>query len=59
MRNAEYSEIPNPKTQIREAPVLMVVSLMLTAIGALLSFFAPSVFLELAKMIAASVTGGN
>jgi multicomponent Na+:H+ antiporter subunit D len=59
MRNAEYSEIPNPKSQIREAPVLMVVSLMLTAIGALLLFFAPSVFLELAKMIAASVTGGN
>lgn len=52
-------EIPNPKSQIREAPVLMVVSLMLTAIGALLLFFMPSVFLELAKMIAASVTGGN
>lgn len=52
-------EIQNPKSKIREAPVLMVVSLMLTAIGALLLFFMPSVFLELAKMIAASVTGSN
>ncbi|MCH7764247.1 MAG: monovalent cation/H+ antiporter subunit D family protein [Candidatus Marinimicrobia bacterium] len=52
-------EIQNPKSKIREAPVLMVASLMLTAIGALLLFFMPSVFLELAKMIAASVTGGN
>ena len=60
-------EIPNPKpvvsevepSQIREAPFLMVASLTLTAIGTLLLFFAPSVFLELAKMIAASVTGGS
>ncbi len=46
-------------SQIREAPILMVASLMLTAIGAMLLFFAPSIFLELAKMIAASITGGS
>lgn len=45
--------------KLHEAPALMVVPLVLTAIGALALFFAPSVFLELARMAVASVTGGN
>lgn len=44
---------------IKEAPALMVVPLLLTAMGALVLFFAPSVFLDLARMVVAGVTGGN
>jgi multicomponent Na+:H+ antiporter subunit D len=44
---------------IREAPAFMVVPLVLTAIGALALFFWPGVFLELARMVVAGVTGGN
>jgi multicomponent Na+:H+ antiporter subunit D len=44
---------------IHEAPALMVAALVLTASGAVALFFKPSLFLELAKMVVASVTGGN
>ena len=44
---------------INEAPAFMVVPLVLTAAGTLALFFIPSAFLELAKMVAASATGGN
>ncbi|MDP3049218.1 MAG: hypothetical protein Q8N12_07305, partial [Thermodesulfovibrionales bacterium] len=40
---------------LKEAPALMVIPLVLTAIGALVLFFAPSVFLELARMVVAGV----
>ena len=39
------------KAERREAPAMMVVPLMLTAIGTLVLFFAPSVFLDLATMV--------
>lgn len=44
---------------IHEAPALMVVPLLLTATGAMALFFAPSAFLDLAKMVVISVTGGD
>ena len=48
------------KTQsIKEAPPLMVGALVLTASGAVALFFKPSLFLDLARMITASVTGVN
>ncbi|UCH44766.1 MAG: monovalent cation/H+ antiporter subunit D family protein, partial [Nitrospiraceae bacterium] len=43
---------------IQEAPPMMVTALMLTATGAVALFFKPSVFLDLARMVTASVTGG-
>lgn len=46
-------------TGISEAPALMVVPLALTAFGVLVMFFSPSVFLDLARMAVAGVTGGN
>jgi multicomponent Na+:H+ antiporter subunit D len=46
-------------TGISEAPALMVVPLVLTGLGALLLFFCPSVFLELARIAVSSATGGN
>ncbi len=51
--------IPNSEPGIHEAPAFMVAPLTLTAIGAGALFFAPSVFLDLARMVVASVTGGN
>ncbi len=55
------SEIRNPKSEfkIHEAPAFMVVSLVLTAIGALVLFFSPSVFLDLARMAVTGVIGAN
>ncbi|MDH4162619.1 MAG: monovalent cation/H+ antiporter subunit D family protein [Nitrospirota bacterium] len=44
---------------IHEAPLLMVVPLMLTALGALALFFAPSVFLDLARGAVSAVMGGQ
>ncbi|RJR17029.1 MAG: monovalent cation/H+ antiporter subunit D family protein [Nitrospiraceae bacterium] len=44
---------------VHEAPAMMVVPLVLTAAGAIALFFAPSTFLELAKIVVSSVTGGN
>ncbi|MDP6685448.1 MAG: hypothetical protein QGI05_00690, partial [Candidatus Omnitrophota bacterium] len=51
--------IPNSEPGIHEAPAFMVAPLTLTAIGAGALFFAPSIFLDLARMVVASVTGGN
>ena len=53
------TEIYTSKSQIREAPTLMVSALVLTAIGVLLLFFKPSIFLQLANMISVSLTGVN
>jgi multicomponent Na+:H+ antiporter subunit D len=53
---------PDPghsETGIKEAPTLMVVPLILTAVGAVVLFFQPSVFLDLARMTVDAVTGGN
>lgn len=44
---------------IREAPIFMVAALVFTAVMSALLFFTPSVFLELAKMVVVSVTGGK
>ena len=55
----ESAENYTSKSQIREAPILMVVSLVLTAIGTLLLFFMPSIFLELANIISVSMTEGK
>ncbi len=41
---------------LSESPAMMVVPLMLTAIGALALFFYPGVFIELARIIMATVT---
>jgi len=56
-----HSELhtPNSELKIHEAPALMVVPLVLTAIGAVALFFMPSLFLDLARMAVTSVTGGN
>lgn len=43
---------PWEKTRYDEAPILMVCALCLTALVTLILFFAPSVFFDLAKMIA-------
>jgi multicomponent Na+:H+ antiporter subunit D len=43
---------------IHEAPVLMVVPLLLTAAGAVVLFFKPSLFLALAKLVVAGLRGG-
>jgi len=45
------------KHGLEEAPALMLVPLVLTAIGAVLLFLFPSVFLDLAKIVVARVTG--
>ncbi len=49
----------NPHNKIHEAPVLMVVPLVLTATGALVLFFWPTFFLNIARIALQSVTGGN
>lgn len=43
---------------MKEAPALMLVPLVLTAIGAVYLFFSPGNFLELARMVAEQATGG-
>ena len=43
------------RVKIKEAPVFMVGSLMITAIAVLCLFFTPSVFLDLARMIVAAM----
>lgn len=47
------------ESKIHEAPAFMVIPLLITAIGTLILFFAPSVFLDLAKMVVAAATGVN
>lgn len=49
----------NSEQKMQEAPAFMVVPLVLTAIGALALFFYPSLFLDLARMVVAGLTGGN
>lgn len=46
---------PGEKAERREAPTVMVVPLMLTAIVTLILFFAPSVFLDLARVVMGEV----
>ncbi len=55
----EADELTDKNQSIKEAPALMVVSLMLTAFGTVALFFKPTLFLELAKMAMAGATGGN
>lgn len=61
----EHHTPPNPPLDkggnggVHEAPAFMVVPLVLTAIGTLMLFFAPSIFLELAKMVVAGVMAGD
>lgn len=43
------------KVKMKEAPAFMVGGLMITAIAVLCLFFAPSIFLELARMIVAAM----
>ncbi|OGW29025.1 MAG: cation:proton antiporter [Nitrospirae bacterium GWC2_57_13] len=50
---------PNSELKIHEAPALMVVPLVLTAIGAVALFFMPSLVFDLARIAVTSVTGGN
>lgn len=42
---------PGEKAEKQEAPTVMVVPLALTAIGILVAFFSPSMFLDLARLI--------
>jgi multicomponent Na+:H+ antiporter subunit D len=44
---------------LREAPLFMVAPLVLTALGAMALFFRPSLFLDLAGMVAGGVLGGG
>jgi multicomponent Na+:H+ antiporter subunit D len=46
---------PGEKAERKEAPTAMVVPLALTAIGVLIAFFMPSMFLDLAKLIVGEV----
>ena len=53
---AFFKELPQGETAERnEAPVIMVVPLVVTAIGTLSLFFVPSLFLDLAKMVVAGL----
>jgi len=47
------------RSSIKEAPAMMVGALVLTASGAVALFFNPALFLDLARMVTASVTGVN
>ena len=49
----------NSYKKFHEAPALMVVPLVLTAIGALILFFAPTFFLDMTRIALKSVIGGN
>jgi multicomponent Na+:H+ antiporter subunit D len=46
---------PGEKAERHEAPTTMVVPLMLAAIGTVLLFFAPSVFIDLARVVMGEV----
>jgi multicomponent Na+:H+ antiporter subunit D len=53
---AFFKDLPQGETTERkEAPALMIVPLMLTAIGTMALFFFPSLFLDLAKMVVAGL----
>jgi multicomponent Na+:H+ antiporter subunit D len=49
----------NSHKKLHEAPALMVVPLVLTALGALILFFAPTFFLDMTRIALKSVIGGN
>ena len=49
---------PSNRAGIKEAPAFMVASLVLTAVGALVLFFSPGVFLDLARITVTGMTGG-
>ncbi len=57
--HAASSNPHSGKGRIKEAPALMVASLVLTALGALALFFAPGFFLDLARMAVTGATGGS
>ncbi len=44
---------------MKEAPAIMVVSLVITALGTLALFFRPGIFLELARITVSGLTGGS
>ncbi|ODA44633.1 sodium- potassium/hydrogen antiporter subunit D [Thermodesulfovibrio sp. N1] len=46
------------KRTLKEAPAIMVIALVLTAIGTILIFFFPSLFLQLAQIVVTNTTGG-
>lgn len=50
-------EHSHSKYGLEEAPAIMVIPLVLTAIGAVALFFSPSVFLDLARMVVVGATG--
>jgi len=53
---AFFRDLPaGEKPERREAPVYMLVPLVLTAIGTLALFFAPSIFLDLARVVIGEV----
>ena len=53
---AFFRDLPSgEKAERREAPAMMLVPLLLTAIGTLVLFFAPSVFLDLASVVIGEV----
>jgi multicomponent Na+:H+ antiporter subunit D len=57
---AYFRDLPSgEKVERREAPVVMVVPVMLTAVSVVVLFLAPSFFLDLARMVLPSVTGGG
>jgi multicomponent Na+:H+ antiporter subunit D len=45
--------------EVKEAPALMLVPLVLTAIGAVVLFFRPGELLELAEMVVSQSVGGG
>ncbi|MBE0425270.1 MAG: monovalent cation/H+ antiporter subunit D family protein [Nitrospirae bacterium] len=55
----EHHHNPGQKSKIQEAPVLMVVPLVLTGIGAFVLFLAPTFFLDIARIALHAVVGGN
>jgi multicomponent Na+:H+ antiporter subunit D len=55
---AFFKEPDVPIEGIKEAPVIMVASLSLTALGAVALFFKPDLFLGLARYVVAAAQGG-
>lgn len=47
----QHGSWPWQNLELNEAPILMVGSLVLTALGVIIIFFAPSLFLDLARMV--------
>jgi multicomponent Na+:H+ antiporter subunit D len=50
---------PDDGFVLKEAPAVMVVPLVITALGAMVLFFKPGVFLDLARITVAGLTGGR